>query len=55
VDDVLQIAQVDELWLERAANEAIAAYTREGHSYDEIKEHERRIWALHDQILREAV
>jgi hypothetical protein len=55
VDDVLAIAQVDELRLERAANEAIAAYTREGHSYDEIKEHERRIWALHDQLLREAV
>jgi hypothetical protein len=54
VDDVLRIAEVDELRLERASHEAIAAFTAEGHSYDEIKEHERRIWALHDQILREA-
>lgn len=55
VGDVLNIARVDELRLERAADEAIAAYCAEGHSYDEIKEHERRIWALHDQILKETV
>jgi hypothetical protein len=50
VNDVVQIAAVDPVRLQRAAQEAIASYAG-----DDPDEHQRRIWALHDQILGETV
>jgi hypothetical protein len=50
VDDVVEIAAIDPIRLHRAAQEAIASY-----SGDDPAEHQRRIWALHDQILGETI
>jgi hypothetical protein len=49
--DVAFVYDKDRLY--QAAREAIDRYHKEGKTREEIKEHARRIWALHDQILGE--
>jgi hypothetical protein len=46
--------EFDKSKLYQAARDAVESYITEGHTQEEILEHERRIWALHDTLIGES-